>query len=76
MLRARTILAYLGKVGIADRDRLVKEIKEPRTTIYDTLRKMRRGGWVGEIPIYRGVKGRPRIYWTITKKGREFVEPT
>lgn len=71
--RAYLILGYLCKVGLAPRSKIVAKINEPRTTVYDTLHRMRKAGLVNKIPINNKGRGRPRVFWMISKKGREVM---
>ena len=73
-LRMRNIMLYLNRVGLSNRRQIVAYIGHPRTTVFNSLHSLELLGFIGRIPMNNNRRGRPKIYWTVTGKGREFVE--
>jgi len=62
------LLKLLGLYGNLTRDQLVEFTRIPRTSIYDTLKKLMIQGKVAKEYLRNGKKGRP---WTIFKLNRK-----
>ena len=71
IIRRDQILLFLCKVGLADRAKIVAELNEPRTTVYDTLKQMFTEELIGKCAFNNGLRGRSKVLWTIRQKGRE-----
>jgi predicted ArsR family transcriptional regulator len=59
------LIKTLKKIGPLTRKELVKELKTPRTTIYDNLIKLQKKKVVEKFSRNNGKRGRPLIFWRI-----------
>ncbi len=60
-----TLVMYLLENGAKTRDELLNELKIPKTTLYDNLRKLEIRGIVLRSSKLDGKKGRPPICWQV-----------
>lgn len=56
-----------------ERREIVKELKRPRSTIYDNLVKLEKKGFVKRYKQHNGKVGRPIKVWKLTEEGKEFM---
>ncbi|MFX1418482.1 MAG: hypothetical protein ACFE9N_06140 [Promethearchaeota archaeon] len=57
------LIKTLKNVGPLTRRDLVKELKTPRTTIYDNLLKLQKRKIIEKFSRNNGKRGRPLIFW-------------
>ncbi|MFX1365157.1 MAG: MarR family transcriptional regulator [Promethearchaeota archaeon] len=57
------LLRALREVGPLTRKDLVKELKTPRTTIYDNLVKLQKRKLIEKFTRNNGTRGRPLVFW-------------
>lgn len=57
------LIKTLKEVGPSTRKELVKELKTPRTTIYDNLVKLQKRKLIEKFSRNNGRRGRPLIFW-------------
>lgn len=67
------ILKTLIKQGPMARRDLVKQLKTPRTTIYDNLNKLQKKRVVEKFTRNDGTRGRPLVFWKV-KESKEFMQ--
>lgn len=59
------IIRILETKGPMTRNEIVKELKSPRTTIYDNLARLQRLNILQKFNRNNGMIGRPVVYWQI-----------
>jgi len=59
------LLKTLKAIGPLTRRDLVKELKSPRTTIYDNLVKLQKRKVIEKFSRNDGKRGRPLVFWKI-----------
>ncbi|MFX1345261.1 MAG: hypothetical protein ACFFBC_03390 [Promethearchaeota archaeon] len=59
------LLKTLDVVGPSTRRDLVKQLKTPRTTIYDNLVKLQKRKLIEKYTRADGKRGRPLVFWTL-----------
>ncbi len=57
------LIKALKEVGPLTRRDLVKELKTPRTTIYDNLVKLQKRKLIEKFSRINGRRGRPLVFW-------------
>lgn len=57
------LIKALKEVGPLTRRDLVKELKTPRTTIYDNLVKLQKRKLIEKFSRNSGGRGRPLVFW-------------
>lgn len=57
------LIKTLKTLGPLTRKDLVKELKTPRTTIYDNLIKLQKRKRIEKFSRNNGTRGRPRVFW-------------
>ncbi|MFX1503145.1 MAG: helix-turn-helix domain-containing protein [Promethearchaeota archaeon] len=57
------LIKALKEVGPLTRKDLVKELKTPRTTIYDNLVKLQKRKLIEKFTRNNGRRGRPLVFW-------------
>ena len=57
------LIKALKEVGPLTRRDLVKELKTPRTTIYDNLVKLQKRKLIEKFSRNNGIRGRPLVFW-------------
>ena len=57
------LIKVLKEVGPLTRKVLVKELKTPRTTIYDNLVKLQKRKLIEKFSRNNGERGRPLVFW-------------
>jgi len=57
------LIKALKEVGPLTRSDLVKELKTPRTTIYDNLVKLQKRKLIEKFSRNNGERGRPLVFW-------------
>ncbi|MEJ2250538.1 MAG: hypothetical protein P8Y97_12910 [Candidatus Lokiarchaeota archaeon] len=62
------LIKKLESDGPLTRRQLVRQLKTPRTTIYDNLVKLQQRKIVEKFSRNNGKRGRPRIFWKIKSK--------
>lgn len=58
----------------AYRQELVIEFKKARSTVFDNLDKLRGKKLLEKYDKPNGGRGRPLVYWKLTKKGIEIIQ--
>ncbi|MFX0104022.1 MAG: hypothetical protein ACFE75_00845 [Candidatus Hodarchaeota archaeon] len=59
------LVKTLEEIGPATRSKLVKELKTPRTTIYDNLIKLQKRRLIEKFSRNDGKRGRPLVFWKL-----------
>jgi predicted transcriptional regulator len=59
------LIKTLEKNGALTRRELVKQLKRPRTTIYDNLVKLKKKELVKKYSRNNNKQGRPKVYWDL-----------
>jgi len=59
------LIKALQNGGPSTRKALVKELKTPRTTIYDNLLKLQKRKYIEKFSRNTGMKGRPLVFWKL-----------
>jgi len=59
------LIKMLQNGGPYTRKALVKELKTPRTTIYDNLLKLQKRKFIERFSRNNGMRGRPLVFWKI-----------
>ncbi|MFX0035039.1 MAG: hypothetical protein ACFE9I_05290 [Candidatus Hermodarchaeota archaeon] len=59
------LIKTLKAIGPLTRRDLVKELKSPRTTIYDNLVKLQKRKVIEKFSRNDGKRGRPLVFWKI-----------
>ena len=59
------LIKTLQNGGSYTRKALVKELKTPRTTIYDNLLKLQKRKFIEKFSRNNGMKGRPLVFWKL-----------
>ena len=59
------LIKTLKSIGPLTRRDLVKELKTPRTTIYDNLVKLQKRKIIEKFSRNDGKRGRPLIFWKV-----------
>ena len=59
------LIKTLKSIGPLTRRELVKELKTPRTTIYDNLLKLKKRKIIEKFSRNDGKRGRPLIFWKL-----------
>ncbi|MFW9988968.1 MAG: hypothetical protein ACFFC3_09955 [Candidatus Odinarchaeota archaeon] len=57
------LIKTLKEIGPSTRRDLVKELKTPRTTIYDNLVKLQKSKLIEKFSRNNGRRGRPLVFW-------------
>ena len=61
------LIKTIQRLGPSNRATLVRELKTPRTTIYDNLIKLQKIKIIEKSRDNNGERGRPMVYWKLTK---------
>jgi len=59
------LIKTLENGGPYTRKALVKELKTPRTTIYDNLLKLQKRKFIEKFSRNNGMRGRPLVFWKL-----------
>lgn len=59
------LIKTLKNNGASTRKELVKQLKTPRTTIYDNLVKLKKKQMVKKFSRNNNKQGRPKVYWDL-----------
>ncbi|MFX0080140.1 MAG: hypothetical protein ACFE94_00135 [Candidatus Hodarchaeota archaeon] len=59
------LLKTLDTIGPSTRKDLVKQLKTPRTTIYDNLVKLQKRKLIEKFSRNDGKRGRPLVFWKL-----------
>lgn len=59
------LIEFLENNGPSTRKIFVKELKTPRTTIYDNLLKLQKRKIIEKSTKNNGLRGRPIVYWKL-----------
>ncbi len=59
------LIVILENKGPLTRKELVKELKTPRTTIYDNLLKLQKLKQIQKFTRNNGNRGRPLVFWEL-----------
>ncbi|MFW9881141.1 MAG: hypothetical protein ACFFG0_49390 [Candidatus Thorarchaeota archaeon] len=59
------LLKTLDMIGPSTRKDLVKQLKTPRTTIYDNLVKLQKRKLIEKFSRMDGKRGRPLVFWKL-----------
>ena len=59
------LIKTLKVIGPITRRDLVKELKTPRTTIYDNLVKLQKRRLIEKLSRNDGKRGRPLVFWKL-----------
>jgi predicted ArsR family transcriptional regulator len=59
------LLKTLDMIGPSTRKDLVKQLKTPRTTIYDNLVKLQKRKLIEKFSRIDGKRGRPLVFWKL-----------
>ena len=62
------LIKTLEKTGPLTRKDLVKQLRTPRTTIYDNLVKLQKRRLIEKHSRNDGKRGRPLVFWTLNHK--------
>ncbi|MCP6718700.1 MAG: hypothetical protein KJI71_00525 [Patescibacteria group bacterium] len=65
------ILKFLKKYGAQTRRQLVKNLRAPRTTVYDNLIKLQKKKYVEKFSRNDGNRGRPLVYWKYKEQSND-----
>ncbi len=57
------LIRTLENIGPLTRKDLVKQLKTPRTTIYDNLIKLQKIKLIEKFSRNDGIRGRPLVFW-------------
>ena len=61
------LIKTLQNGGPYTRKTLVKELKTPRTTIYDNLLKLQKRKYIEKFSRNNGMRGRPLVFWKLNR---------
>ncbi len=61
------LIETIQRLGPSNRATLVRELKTPRTTIYDNLIKLQKRKIIKKSRDNNGERGRPMVYWKLKK---------
>jgi len=61
------LIKTLENLGPVTRRELVKQLKTPRTTIYDNLIKLQKRRIIEKFTRNNGKRGRPLVFWKLKK---------
>ena len=61
------LIETIQRLGPSNRATLVRELKTPRTTIYDNLIKLQKIKIIEKSRDNNGERGRPMVYWKLKK---------
>lgn len=59
------LIKTLKEIGPVTRRKLVKELRTPRTTIYDNLIKLQKRRLIEKFSRNDGKRGRPLVFWKL-----------
>lgn len=62
------LIKTLKNNGASTRRQLVKQLKTPRTTIYDNLVKLKKKELVKKFSRNNNKQGRPKVYWDLLEE--------
>jgi predicted ArsR family transcriptional regulator len=62
------LIKTLKSNGASTRRQLVKQLKTPRTTIYDNLVKLKKKELVKKFSRNNNKQGRPKVYWDLLEE--------
>lgn len=69
------IIVCMEENGPLTRKQLVRELGNPRTTIYDNLVKLEKKKIVKNFSKNNGKRGRPKVYWRFTEAFQDKLGP-
>ncbi|TFF98847.1 MAG: hypothetical protein EU547_00100 [Promethearchaeota archaeon] len=61
------LIKTLKEHGALTRRELVRQLKTPRTTIYDNLVKLKKKQLVKKFSRNNNKQGRPKVYWDLSE---------